>query len=156
MVLSAGLAAFPGSPASPEAVQVIQERGMDLTRHESRGLTDSLVLFADLILTMTQGHRNAIIDYWPEAAPRRPFCAGMAKAFQIPSAVRSRTTPPAHGKSINTWLNGSRHRCWRTSPYSCNSASICATLGNLPTQTNSLPVLNRIRTSRKNVYVLEK
>ncbi len=70
MVLSAGLAAFPGSSASPEAVQVIQERGMDLTRHESRSLTDSLVLFADLILTMTQGHRNAIIDHWPEAAAK--------------------------------------------------------------------------------------
>jgi protein-tyrosine phosphatase len=46
----------------------MRARGLDLSNHESRPVSDSLVRFADLILTMTLGHRDAILDRWPEAA----------------------------------------------------------------------------------------
>ena len=45
-------------------------RGLDLTYHESQPLSERLVRFADLILTMTRGHREAIVTQWPDAAPR--------------------------------------------------------------------------------------
>jgi tRNA threonylcarbamoyl adenosine modification protein (Sua5/YciO/YrdC/YwlC family) len=67
LVLSAGVAAGAGYPASTEAIHMMSERSLDLTQHASRPLTDVLVRFADLILTMTPSHRGAIVSQWPEA-----------------------------------------------------------------------------------------
>src|SRR5262245_23369840 len=70
VVMSAGVQAAPGCPPTPEAVQVMREQGLDLIRHEAQPVTEQLVRHADLILTMTRNHRQAIIDRWPEAADR--------------------------------------------------------------------------------------
>ncbi|MCA9141557.1 MAG: threonylcarbamoyl-AMP synthase [Planctomycetales bacterium] len=70
MVMSAGIAAMSGGKASAESIQLMQERGIDIQSHESQPLSERLVRFADLILTMTRGHREAIVAQWPEAAPR--------------------------------------------------------------------------------------
>lgn len=70
IVASAGIAAMAGGRASSESVQAMQERGCDLSAHESQPLSDRLVRFADLILTMTRGHREAILAQWPSAADR--------------------------------------------------------------------------------------
>lgn len=70
MVISAGVSAAAGMPASEPAVEAMRARGVDLSNHESRPVSDSLVRFADLILTMTLGHREAILDRWPDAADR--------------------------------------------------------------------------------------
>lgn len=70
MIMSAGIAATSGGRASPESVQLMQERGIDISLHESQPLSERLVRFADLILTMTRGHRDAIVAQWPDAAPR--------------------------------------------------------------------------------------
>lgn len=69
-VLSAGLAAMAGSGASPQAIEVMGRRGLDLTGHSSRPLDDSVMNVADLILTMTNGHRSAILAAWPELHDR--------------------------------------------------------------------------------------
>ncbi len=70
MVISAGVAATTGAAASPAAVEAMQARGLDLSHHESRPLSDVLVRFADVILTMTRGHREAILSQWPEAVDK--------------------------------------------------------------------------------------
>jgi protein-tyrosine phosphatase len=70
VVMSAGIAAAPGCPPSSEAVVVMQEKGLDLSRHEAQPLTDQLVRHADLILTMTQSHLQSIVERWPSAADR--------------------------------------------------------------------------------------
>jgi protein-tyrosine-phosphatase len=70
MVTSAGVAAVPGCAPSPEAVEVMREEGLDISRHESQPLTEQLVRHADAILTMTAGQRQMVIDRWPEAAAR--------------------------------------------------------------------------------------
>ncbi len=69
-VVSAGVAAMGGSGASPQAVEVMGQRGLDLTGHASRPLDERLVNLADVILTMTRSHREAIINRWPEIADR--------------------------------------------------------------------------------------
>ncbi len=69
-VTSAGIAAAPGCKPSPEAVAVVKENDLDLTRHESQPLTEKLVRHADLILTMTEGHRHAILRRWPNTSGR--------------------------------------------------------------------------------------
>ncbi len=69
-VISAGIGAVSGAPAAPQAVEVMKEIQIDLSDHCSQPLTERLANFADVILTMTDGHRQAIIGTWPQAAPR--------------------------------------------------------------------------------------
>jgi protein-tyrosine phosphatase len=70
LVRSAGIAAAAGSPASSESVIIMREQGLDLGKHESQPLTEQLVRHADLILTMTAGHWQSIVERWPGAADR--------------------------------------------------------------------------------------
>ena len=77
VVTSAGISAAPGGRAAPEAIQTMHERGLDLTQHESQPLSDRLVRFADVMLTMTRGHREAILGQWPDAELRvHPISGG--------------------------------------------------------------------------------
>ena len=46
------------------------KRGLDLTGHSSRSLDEEVVNVADLVLTMTRGHRAAILAAWPEMQDR--------------------------------------------------------------------------------------
>ena len=55
-VHSAGLAASNGSPASSEAVLAAAEYRADLSTHQSAMATIELLLWADFIFAMTQGH----------------------------------------------------------------------------------------------------
>jgi tRNA threonylcarbamoyl adenosine modification protein (Sua5/YciO/YrdC/YwlC family) len=76
MVASAGVAAHDGSHASREAINVMAARQLDLSLHESQQVTESLIQSADLILTMTHSHRNALLSYFPTAAPRTHVLSG--------------------------------------------------------------------------------
>jgi protein-tyrosine phosphatase len=70
LVFSAGTSASPGGRAAEEAMAAMKERGLDLTAHESQPLDERLVTFADVILTMTRNHRDAIVSCYPQAASR--------------------------------------------------------------------------------------
>ena len=59
-VESAGLGALVGHPASEFAVELMQERGIDISSHKAQQLTPDLVSKADLILVMESGHRRVI------------------------------------------------------------------------------------------------
>lgn len=69
-VISAGIAAMPGSPAAPQAVEVMNQMGVDIADHSSQPITGRLAQFADIILTMTNGHRQALISHWPTLETR--------------------------------------------------------------------------------------
>ena len=70
IVASAGIAAIPGCGAASEAIEIMKQLDLDIRSHESQPLTDKLARHADVILTMTDNHRRAIIGRWPEAAAR--------------------------------------------------------------------------------------
>ncbi|MEX0935819.1 MAG: low molecular weight protein arginine phosphatase [Gemmatimonadota bacterium] len=55
-VKSAGVATWPGAPASEGARRATARHGIDLGDHRSRPLTPELVEWADLILTMSPSH----------------------------------------------------------------------------------------------------
>ena len=61
-VLSAGTWAGFGHPATEEARQVMQQRGIDLGPHRSQPLTAELLDEADLILAMTSVHAREIAE----------------------------------------------------------------------------------------------
>ncbi len=69
-VSSAGASAFPGSPASPNAVKVLAERGIDMADHRSQPLTLDLTRKANHIFTMTAAHQAAVLSIDPTAGDR--------------------------------------------------------------------------------------
>ena len=70
VVVSAGLAAAEGSRPSPEAVQILADKGIDLRSHESQPVTSRLIGQADRIYTMTGQHRDVILREFPELGSR--------------------------------------------------------------------------------------
>ena len=69
-VLSAGLSARPGGPASGESIATLADDGIDLRSHESQPVTSRLLQQADHIITMTHSHQQAILDEHPELSAR--------------------------------------------------------------------------------------
>lgn len=68
--VSAGLAAYPGQPASLQAVETMRGSGSDITAHRARQVSAEMVQKADVILMMTGQHRKMLLDRFPEAAGR--------------------------------------------------------------------------------------
>ena len=69
-VVSAGAMAMPGMRATPQAVQAVQAMGAELGSHRSQPLTVELVNRADVILTMSAAHSEAVTGLVPSAEGR--------------------------------------------------------------------------------------
>ena len=69
-VLSAGVGAVNGQPASDHAVRALAQLGLDISQHRSRHLTAELVSQADYIFGMTHSHVDAIMLLYPQAAEK--------------------------------------------------------------------------------------
>ena len=65
-ILSAGLFA-DGSAVSENSKIVMDEIGIDISSHRSRQLTKEMIEYTDLILTMTIGHKMAVLSAFPQA-----------------------------------------------------------------------------------------
>lgn len=63
---SAGVAALVGKPAAPQAVRTIGELGVDIGGHRARQVDATMVERADLVLTMTPEHREALYQRFGE------------------------------------------------------------------------------------------
>lgn len=68
IVLSAGLAAGDGMPASEGAITAMRLEGIDLAGHRSQRLHPEMAAGVDLILTMTAHHRLFLEEFFPEMA----------------------------------------------------------------------------------------
>jgi protein-tyrosine-phosphatase len=77
-ISSAGVAASPGMQASVQAITALEHLGIDLTSHRSRQLTRELIITADLILVMTNRHRQFILSMAPETAAKVQLLAEYA------------------------------------------------------------------------------
>ena len=67
---SAGTWATTGQPAMPDAIQLAETYQLDLNFHKSRYLTKTILSNSDLILVMTNGHKEAINHEFPECKAR--------------------------------------------------------------------------------------
>ncbi|MED2970885.1 MULTISPECIES: low molecular weight protein arginine phosphatase [unclassified Fictibacillus] len=68
-VRSAGVFAAEGAGASTHAVTAMSEKGIPF-KHESKPLTETLVRWADLVLTMTESHKHTVCHQYPEAVEK--------------------------------------------------------------------------------------
>ena len=71
-VVSAGVAAGPGSPASANSVTAMKKVGLDISNHRSQPLTEELMEEASAIFVMTEPHR-AIIQAACEPLPEHVY-----------------------------------------------------------------------------------
>lgn len=65
-VSSAGISAFEGEEANEKAIYTLKNKGIDIKSHKSRQLTKEIINSSDLILTMTNSHKNMILSIMPE------------------------------------------------------------------------------------------
>jgi len=80
---SAGLGALSGEPADPLAVELLSQRGLDLSRHRARPLTAALACDFELILVMEGSQVRGVEEVFP-AARGRVHRLGRFGGFEIP------------------------------------------------------------------------
>lgn len=85
-----------GGPATDHAVEILAERGIDLSDHESRRLTPAIVADADLVLGMTRDHVTGSLNHHRDAADR---------TFVMGEVVRlgRKVGPRRAGQSVREW-----------------------------------------------------
>lgn len=62
--LSGAVRTMEGMPASENAVLAMQELGIDISDHRSANIDADVLSEADLVLTMTEAHKQAIVYYF--------------------------------------------------------------------------------------------
>jgi len=80
-VKTAGIFAFPGSPASDHAIAVMEEMGLDIRDHAAAPVTGELIDWADWIITMTEGHKQQLLAAFPQAGEKE------ITSFSIPDPI---------------------------------------------------------------------
>ncbi len=71
-VKSAGVYALPNMPASDGTKVVLEEKGISIT-HQSQPLSEELLKWADLVLAMTQSHKQAISSMFPDSVSEHVY-----------------------------------------------------------------------------------
>ncbi|WFA08684.1 low molecular weight protein arginine phosphatase [Tissierella sp. Yu-01] len=66
-VKSAGTMAFVGDNAANNSVMALSNIGIDISNHRSSLVNDYMVDEADIILTMTNSHKNNLLRKFPNA-----------------------------------------------------------------------------------------
>jgi len=69
-VVSAGTLGLHNQPATLYAQEAARIWDLDLSRHQSQGLTEEMIAQADLIFAMTPDHHREIVKLVPQAAER--------------------------------------------------------------------------------------
>lgn len=70
VVVSAGVAAAYGDPASSNSVAALKKVKLDLTRHKSQPITNDLIDRAFAIFGMTDSHIDVLRHYYPDLPER--------------------------------------------------------------------------------------
>jgi len=93
-VASVGTIGWNGYPATPHAVEVLAERGIDLGAHISRKINRDDVERSDLIVAMTRKHGWAVAAHDPEASTR---------TFLLGELIRLAREQRRNGESLREW-----------------------------------------------------
>jgi protein-tyrosine phosphatase len=86
-VTSAGTGALIGHAADPIACELMAARGLDLSAHRARQITQSMCAPVDLILTMDDGQRRHIENNYP-LTRGKVFRLGETAKLNIPDPYK--------------------------------------------------------------------
>ena len=98
-ISSAGTSAFPGMPASHNAIQALEALGIDLSRHFSSIIDNDIIEKADLILTMTASHKKHLLRFRPDIAFKTYTLA------EYVGAEGSKDIEDPFGGDLDTYIN---------------------------------------------------
>jgi len=87
MVESAGTHALIGMPADQNSIEILQERGIDISAHRARQLKHELIGWSDLILVMEKSHFKEVVARFPSATGK-VICVGKWKNIDVPDPYR--------------------------------------------------------------------
>ncbi|WP_100332480.1 low molecular weight protein arginine phosphatase [Bacillus xiapuensis] len=86
-VKSAGIYAASDCPISEQAKLALEEKKID-AEHISQGISEEILEWADVVLTMTASHRSMLISQFPEAAQKihvfKQYVRGQQEDVQDP------------------------------------------------------------------------
>lgn len=97
-VLSAGINACNGDKANENAIEALNEMGIDISNHTAKLLTKGDVLDSDLIITMTSMHKSIIISNCPNAKDK------VFTIYEYAGCGDGQVTDP-YGMSIDVYKN---------------------------------------------------
>ncbi|SCZ57942.1 low molecular weight protein-tyrosine-phosphatase [Thiohalomonas denitrificans] len=107
-VSSAGIGALVGKEADPTAIELMKQRGIDISSHRARQLDTTQVRSSELILVMEAWHRQEIEQHFPMARGR-VYTLGHWDHFNIPDPYRKpkeafERALKAIEQGVETWL----------------------------------------------------
>jgi len=80
-VSSAGVYGMDDSPASQPGVEVLAERGIDISEHRAHTVTEREISAADLVLVMEEAHRRTLFYNYPHQLGKIFLLSEMAGAY---------------------------------------------------------------------------
>ena len=98
-VSSAGIGAVDGQSPSAYAVEVMKEKGLDISGLRSRPIQQEMVRKADCIFVMTYGHLDSLLLLYPAAAEK----TFMLREFQPGLSPEERELDDPIGQSRETY-----------------------------------------------------
>lgn len=79
-VQSAGVFAYPGSDVSIHAKEALAEKGIVID-HAAQQVNDTLVDWADIVVTMTENHKQIVLGYYPSVEKKLDTLYGLTKGI---------------------------------------------------------------------------
>ncbi|EJS75673.1 low molecular weight protein arginine phosphatase [Bacillus cereus] len=77
-VQSAGVFAYPGSDASVYAKEALIEKGISIN-HASKQINETLLDWADIVVTMTENHKEIVLGHYPNIEQKVYTLYGVAE-----------------------------------------------------------------------------
>ncbi|MGI8281086.1 low molecular weight protein arginine phosphatase [Bacillus mycoides] len=77
-VQSAGVFAYPGSDVSIHAKEALAEKGIVID-HAAKQVNDTLVDWADIVVTMTENHKQIVLGYYPSVEKKLDTLYGLTE-----------------------------------------------------------------------------
>jgi len=109
-VYSSGLGALVGKPADPFSVELMAEKGIDLTNHCAQQINSVLVSSSDLILVMEQKHISKLHSQYPESRGKVHLIGKWIDSQEVPDPYRKDKKAFIHSLEIieaglESWKN---------------------------------------------------
>lgn len=100
-VESAGIAAPNGLKATPETIQVMAEKKIDVSLHESKLITKEMIEKADLVLVMGEIHLDEVLYKVPQSKEK----VFLLKSYGVGTGFKSAPTeiPDPIGKPMEVY-----------------------------------------------------
>lgn len=73
-----GVFAYPGSDVSIHAKEALAEKGIVID-HAAQQVNDTLVDWADIVVTMTENHKQIVLGYYPSVEKKLDTLYGLTE-----------------------------------------------------------------------------